>query len=65
MENKILASRMEPEIVTAVEELAKKQDRPVSYIVRQAILQYLGTADVKIKKPKKEIYKIPEELIHD
>jgi len=65
MKNKVLGTKAEPEIAEAIEEIAKKQDRPVSYIVRQAILQYLGSEGVKISRPEKEIYKIPEELIHD
>ena len=65
MKNKVLGTKAEPEIAEAIEEIAKKQDRPVSYIVRQAILQYLSSEGIKINKPEKEIYKIPEELIYN
>ena len=64
MRNKILAARMEPEIVDAIEKKAKEEDRPVAYIVRKAILQYLSSENIKIERPEKEIYKIPDELIH-
>ncbi len=64
MKNKILSCRMEKELIDALEIIAEDDDRSLSYIVRQAIIEYLQKRKIKIERPEKEIYKIPDELIH-
>jgi predicted transcriptional regulator len=64
MKNKILSCRMEKELIDALEIIAEDDDRSLSYIVRQAIIEYLQKRNIKIERPEKEIYKIPNELIN-
>ena len=64
MKNKILSCRMEKELIDALEIIAENDDRSLSYIVRQTIIEYLQKRKIKIERPEKEIYKIPDELIH-
>ena len=41
MAKTLTAVRLEPKQLTALEKIAKRQDRPIAYVIRKAIDEYV------------------------